>query len=165
MRSVPSRALSHPCVSPSVSGKAGCVELSAAGPVVGKSGGLVAGAALKGWRLHRAGGGLEISDAGSLEFGLRWGGILDAGVIDAAEGGLERLADHPEVAEGEVAVVELTLCHALADDTVDKLVDPLEGAVFAGSDDGLDGVGEHDDGGLTALRPRAGVAGLLRVDS
>src|SRR5579859_6418627 len=51
----------------------------------------------------------------------RW--IRDARVIDAGEQGDKRLFDARQIAQGEIAVVELTFLEALADDAFDQVLD------------------------------------------
>src|SRR5437867_11675347 len=122
---------------------------------------------LKRRRLHRVRGRLQIADsrlgARRLQLSLRRRRVLDAWVVDAAQRRLERLPDRPQVAQRQVALVQLPLAHARGDHAVDQRVDSLERAVFAGADDGFHGIGQHYDRRFPRLRARARVTEPFRV--
>ena len=70
----------------------------------------------------------------------------------ALEGVPEALGDFLQLAQREVALVELAVEDALLDDVVDELVDPLRRDALEAARGALDGVGEADDGAFAALR-------------
>ena len=76
----------------------------------------------------------------------------------------ERLADPLDVAQRQVALVELAVRHPLLDDPGDHRPDRRFVARGQRANRGLDPVGEHDQGRLARLRLRAGVAELALVD-
>src|SRR6266480_2811028 len=84
-------------------------------------------------------------------------------MVDAAERRLKRVGNHAKVAHRQVAFVELAFSQALRDDAVHEFAYPLVRAVAARADDGLDGIRQHDDRSLAALRPGPGVAELLGI--
>src|SRR5215467_3234564 len=90
--------------------------------------------------------------------------VRNARVVDAREQGDERLFDAGQVAQGEIAVVELAFLEALADDAIDQLLDRLAGVVASGAGGRFGAVGEHEDGCFTGLWPRARVREQRRVD-
>src|SRR5579862_5587736 len=76
----------------------------------------------------------------------------------------EGLLDRLEVAQREVALVELAVLEALRDDAVDHAPDRRLVTRLQRSDGGLDAVGQHDEGRLAALRLRPGVAEATGID-
>ena len=78
--------------------------------------------------------------------------IGHARVHHAAERVPEALRDRPEVAESQVAVIELAVSNPLPDDVRDQLLDLLRGDALEGACGALDGISKADDGGFTGLR-------------
>src|SRR5438445_3776090 len=91
-------------------------------------------------------------------------GVLDPGVVDADHHVRHRLLHQVEVAEGEVAVVELTIPGEALDHPVHMVAYAFGAAVLQGAGRRLDGVGDHDDRGLFGARPRAWVAEVVLAD-
>src|SRR3989304_8035368 len=91
-------------------------------------------------------------------------GILDALVIHPEELLHEGLADLLEVAQGEVGLVELAVFEALPDDRRDHRPDRGLVALDERAYRRLDAIGEHEDGGLLALRLGADMAVGRRID-
>src|SRR4026209_2482932 len=84
--------------------------------------------------------------------------VRDPGVIHPEKLGDERVLDPFEVSEREVAFVELSVGDALVDDPRDHRPDRRLPARLEGSDRRLDAVGEHDQGGFSALWLRTRMA-------
>ena len=78
--------------------------------------------------------------------------VRDPGVVHAQELLHERVPDALEVAQRQVALVELTVADALIDDPRDHRPDRRLVARCQGANGRLDAVGQHDQGGLTGLR-------------
>ena len=76
----------------------------------------------------------------------------------------ERLADPLEVAQRQVALVELAVADPLLDDPRDHRPDGRLVARRQRADGRLDAVGEHDQGGLAGLRLGPGMAEPALVD-
>src|SRR5918998_5686691 len=70
-------------------------------------------------------------------------GVRDARVVDARQQRHERLLDARQVAQREIAVVELTLVQALAHDAVDQVLDGLARVVARRAGGGLGAIGQH----------------------
>src|SRR5438046_10675123 len=94
-------------------------------------------------------GGLDAGDAV-----LR---VRDALVVHAEEELAERVLDALDVAEGEVALVELSVGDALVDDAVDHRAYRLGILLGERADRRFGAVGEHHDPSLLAVRTRPGV--------
>src|SRR5207249_9391357 len=84
-------------------------------------------------------------------------GIRDALVVHAEQQLAERVLDALDVAEREIAFVELSIGDALVDDAIDHRTDRVGILLAERAYRRLGTVGEHDDPGLLALRTRAGV--------
>src|SRR6266566_5656887 len=95
-------------------------------------------------------GGLDAGDAV-----LR---VRDALVVHAKEELAERVLDALDVAEREVALVELSVGDALVDDAVDHRADRFRILLGQRANGSFRAVGEHDDPGLLAVRTRTGIA-------
>src|ERR1700716_1063547 len=91
-------------------------------------------------------------DAGDAVLGIR-----DALVVHAEEQLAERVLDSLDVAEREIALVELPVGDALVDDAVDHRADRLGVLLRERAHRRFGAVGEHHDPGLLALGTRAGV--------
>ena len=91
--------------------------------------------------------------------------VGDPLVVHPEELGDECLADPLDVAQGQVALVELAVVQALLDDPADHRPDRRLVARCERSDGRLDAVGEHDQGRLAALRLRSGMAVAPLVDA
>src|SRR5438132_8041302 len=89
--------------------------------------------------------------------------VRDALVVHAEEQLAERVLDALDVAEREVALVELAFRQTLAHDLVDHRADGV--GVLRGQRTYrcLGAIGEHHDGGLLGARPRAGITELRLV--
>src|SRR6266851_1003023 len=74
--------------------------------------------------------------------------VRDAWVVDAGEEGDERLFDARQVAQGQVAVIKLTLLEPLANDAIDQLLDGFARVIARRAGRRLGAVGEHEDGRL-----------------
>src|SRR4029077_5253597 len=85
-------------------------------------------------------------------------GIRDALVVHAEEQLAERVLDLFDVAEGEVAFVELSIGDALVDDAVDHPADGLRILLGERAHRRLGAVGEHDNSRLLALRTRTRIS-------
>src|SRR5438552_2656970 len=95
-------------------------------------------------------GGLDAGDA------VLW--VRDALVVDAEEELAERVLDALDIAEREVALVELSVGDALVDDAVDHRADRFRILLGQRTDGRFRAVGKHDDPGLLAVRTRTGIA-------
>ncbi len=84
--------------------------------------------------------------------------VGDAAMEGGAEGFGKAFANGFEVAEGELAFVELAIAEAAADDVVDERFDFGGGGFGEGAAGGFDGVGEADDGAFVEVGLGAGVA-------
>src|SRR5215213_9567244 len=85
-------------------------------------------------------------------------GVLDAAVVDADERLDQALADLADLAEGQPALVELSVAKPLLDEVADQALDPCGGGLREGPAGALDRVGDHQDAGLLRLRLGARVA-------
>src|SRR5437879_556198 len=99
----------------------------------------------------------RLAARGGLDAGDAVLGIRDALVIHAEEQLAERVLDPLDVTEREIAFVELPVGDALVDDAVDHRADRFGIFLRERAHRRLGAVGEHDDPGLLALGPRAGV--------
>ena len=91
-------------------------------------------------------------------------GVADAAVVDRAQADDRGVFDELEVAEGQVALVELTVEKPLARDLADQGLDPPGVGIGHGPGGGFHGIGEHEDRRLLRPRPWAGIAELDLVD-
>src|SRR5216683_5328044 len=96
--------------------------------------------------------------------GIAGGRIRDPRVVYAGEQRHERLLDTGQIAQGEVAVVELAFFEALADDPLDQVLDSFARMVARRTRRGLGAVREHQDRCLARLRPRPRIGKQRRVD-
>src|SRR5215210_6589983 len=108
---------------------------------------------------------------GVLSGGFRFGGfgggrrgVLDAGTDKAYEGAADGFAGFVDLAHRQLALVELAVLELCPDGAGDDILDALWGWLLQGLHGGLDGVGEHQDAGLLALRARSGVAEVRLAD-
>src|SRR5215210_4615774 len=108
---------------------------------------------------------------GVLSGGLRFGGfgggrrgVLDAGADKAYEGAADGFAGFVDLAQRQLALVELAVIELCPDGAGDDVLDALWGWLLQGLHGGLDGVGEHQDAGLLALRARSGVTEVRLAD-
>src|SRR5438445_12607749 len=95
-------------------------------------------------------GGLDAGDAV-----LR---VRDALVVHAEEELAEGVLDALDIAEREVALVELSVGDALVDDAVDHRADRFRILLGQRADRRFRAVGEHDDPGLLAVGTGTGIA-------
>src|SRR3989440_8550924 len=100
---------------------------------------------------------IALAARGGLDAGDAVLGVRDALVVHAEEELAERVLDALDVAEGEVALVELSVGDALVDDPIDHAADRLGILLGERADRRFCAVREHDDPGLLAVRTRAGV--------
>src|SRR5207244_12373954 len=70
---------------------------------------------------------------------------------------------HSMLRERQSPSIELAFSQCLRDDAVHEFAYLLVRAVAARADDGIDGIRQHDDRSLAALRPGPGVAELLGI--
>src|SRR6266550_5044372 len=100
----------------------------------------------------------DLAARGGLDAGDAVLGVRDALVIHAEEELAERVLDALDIAEGEVAFVELSVGDALVDDAVDHRADRLGILLGERANRRFGAVGEHHDAGLLAVRTGTGVA-------
>src|SRR5256886_14507644 len=100
---------------------------------------------------------------GGLDAGDAILGIRDPLVVHAEEELTERVLDALDVAESQVALVELPVGDALVDDAVDHATDRLGILLGERADRCLGAVGQHHDAGLLAMRARPRVAARALV--
>ena len=79
--------------------------------------------------------------------------VLDPGVVDADHHVRHRLFDQVEVAEREVALVQLAVADESLDHAMHMVSDAFGAAILEGSSRRFDGVGDHHD--RRFLGPRA----------
>src|SRR5258705_8019983 len=101
---------------------------------------------------------IALAARGGLDAGDAVLGVRDALVIHAEQELAERVLDPLDVAEGEIAFVELSVGDALVDHAVDHGADRLGVLLAQRADRCLGPVGEHHDPGLFAVRTWSGVA-------
>src|SRR5207237_10566619 len=125
------------------------------GPRAGSPGGLERArkAPRRRWRCA-----LGLAARGGRDAGDAVLGIWDALVVHAEEELAERFLDPFDVAEREVAFVELTVADALVDDSIDHPADRLGILLAERAHRRLRAVREHHDAGLLALWTRSGIA-------
>src|SRR5438067_3225873 len=95
---------------------------------------------------------IALAARGGLDAGDAILGVRDALVVHAEEQLAERVLDPLDVAEGEIAFVELTVADALVDDSIDHRADRLGILLAERSDRRLGAVRQHHDPRFLALR-------------
>src|SRR6266851_2016744 len=100
---------------------------------------------------------IALAARGGLDAGDAVLGVRDALVIHAEKQLAESVLDALDVAEGEVALVQLPVGHALVDHAVDHRADRLGILLAERANRCLGAVGQHDDPGLLTLRTRPGI--------
>src|SRR3989454_9814481 len=100
----------------------------------------------------------RLAARGGLDAGDAVLGIGDPLVVHAEEKLAERVLDALDVAEGQVALIELPVGDALVADAGDHATDRLGVLLGERADRCLGAVGQHHDAGLLAVGTRARVA-------
>ena len=95
---------------------------------------------------------------GGVGAGRGRGGAGGPGPVDGFERRGHGPGDGVQVADGELALVELSLVHDLGDAAPHQLDQPLRRGLGELAGGGLAGVGDHDQAGLAGPRARTAVA-------
>src|SRR5262249_14108620 len=108
---------------------------------------------LQPYRVNHSRGARRLSRArGASSCGSMFG-VFDAPVIDADQRFDQAVANLRNFAEGEAALVELAVAQPLIDEVADQALQPGGRRVGEGAAGAFDGVGDHEDGGLSCLGP------------
>ena len=90
--------------------------------------------------------------------------VLDPRVIDADHHIGHGLFHQAEIAEREVAFVQLAVAYESLDHAMDVVPDPFCTTILERPSRRLDGVGDHHDRGFFRPRPRTGVTEVFLPD-
>jgi len=85
-------------------------------------------------------------------------------VVDTVQDGVERFRDIVEVAQGQLAIVQLTVGEDAVDEFLHQSLQTRRRRIAQNAACGFHDVGQHDQTGLTGLRLGAGIAIIVDID-